>query len=537
MNNARIYFTTKFGTVFLTLALILFNSCGYYKVRTEQIDGKNTTESVLVNHKKIKDYYTVVHIGNSTTELRNIYYHKDLDSFSALAVPIVPNSKYTKYYEKIKDKRTARIRLIDKTYANQLHIYVNSLAKDETNVGFKESDISLIELYTRNKGAEVATVSLVTAASLTVFLAITCNCPHVYTNNGSNYAYSHTLYTGTTHKVLERDDYKAFSDFQPSQSDLSLIIKNEENEEQHTNLLNLIAVQHDASENVYIDQEGKLYSTKTIIRPVKSVDGSGQSLEEKLHNPDQFSYDFNEQSDHAFSDVFLTFTTPADVENAQLIMSAKNHPWGGHVFNEFSALFGRQYPKWRASQATKTKVEIEENIKKQGFTLVVSIKVDGQWVDIQSTQMIGDVSFNTLAVPIPTNLLNQISSTIEVRIRAGFMLWQLDYVALSVNASSPSNVVVLTPSIAEDQDGNSSTVELAKDDQSYMVHGQAGTQSELKFTGIPIAKEGERTLFLHSKGYYLSNKTYEGNMQRMALRPFLQDEAFARFSKELYFKK
>ena len=202
------------------------------------------------------------------------------------------------------------------------------------------------------------------------------------------------------------------------------------------------------------------------------------------------------------------------------------------MYNEFSKLFGKYYDNWVKKNQKKSKEEVLANMKETGIPLVVSIKQGEDWIDIETIDLIGDVNYNSLVIPIDQKLLT--NELIEFRIRSGFMFWQLDYMAMDFSAPADISIQYLSPSMALGNGVIDYKASLNNDDDNYMEHLVTGDSTEIKFESLKYSASQSRTIILHSKGYYLPQKEYEGKPDKEELATFKEEAGLSRYSKKLY---
>ena len=144
--------------------------------------------------------------------------------------------------------------------------------------------------------------------------------------------------------------------------------------------------------------------------------------------------------------------------------------------------------------------------------------------------MIGEVNYNSLVVPIDASLLE--GEQIEVRIRSGFMFWDLDYVNIDFTPTTELDVQHLSPTSASGTNSNDQAA-LSNDDDLYMEHLRTGDSANILFTGLKPAA-ANRTIFLHSKGYYIFQEVYEGKLQSNELAKINKDAGMSAYSERLF---
>jgi hypothetical protein len=336
------------------------------------------------------------------------------------------------------------------------------------------------------------------------------------------------MFTGAVSPDLERKDYQVLPDLFPDSTDYEIIIKNEEEEEQFIDEVSLWVVHHEKNALAATDQKGNLYTITDPISPISSFASDGTDIAEFTNYDDELPYDFM-ISPNKMSETFFTF--PAGKENGTLILKLKNTRWGGYVFSEFKQLFGKRYLQWAEKNRTKSRDELIEWQKEQGILLAVEIKKNNEWELLEYIDLIGETGFNTLVIPFSGETADP---TVEIRIKSGFKLWELDYIAVDYSQDNIVQARKLEPVEALDQNGRDFTLELSQSDNIYREQLLNGEHTRVRFDGIENIKGKSRTLLLQSEGFYIFTEPEEGKTHYLSLLRLKNKGEFSVFSKELY---
>jgi len=514
-------------SIAVVLIISLLQSCSYYKLRTANIDESTSAEVIAKNQAN----YIIVHLGANFWQLDEALI--TTETITGKLSKMTP--KAAEYYRKAVEDNNYRVEKDNKQFISQLHLHVEQFKKSDNSVTFKTSDITKIDVMKKDRAlttlSRAGTPVLITAGAIAISLAVACNCPHTYSFDGTTYHFNNTLFTGATSENMERDDYKGMPDYNPESENYSMIIKNEENEFQYTNLLELIVVNHNSDVDVVTDQNGTIYALKNQIQPTTILDDNGADLANILAYNDDLGHSFDNSGESDYKNVYATFNRPEDASNAKLVLKAKNTRWIGFVYKEFSKLFGKYYDNWVKRNHKKSKDEVMTSLKKTGIPMVVSVKKGDQWIDIETIDMIGEVNYNSLVVPIDASLLE--GEQIEVRIRSGFMFWDLDYVNIDFTPTTELEVQHLSPNSATGSNNSDDKASLTNDDALYMEHLKTGDSTNVVFTGLKPAS-AKRTIFLHSKGHYIPQVVYEGKLQSKELAKINKDAGMSAYSERLF---
>ncbi|MFT5820924.1 MAG: hypothetical protein ACI8ZM_002172 [Crocinitomix sp.] len=532
-----IFKNDKVKRIFSIFCIVIFCNltvgCNYYRVRSGKVGEGAATKTI--DRNDFRNNYYVLHVGDAMWEIQNFNLANlkitgDLATFSGPQL---------KMYERMLDGVGKRVAKNETRFTYQIHVYADSFSKEGEAVSIKEVDVTRIDIFDINQGLRAASVlgtgllAGVGGLGLLIIVACATACPHVYVYNGETYYFNNSLFTGAVAPQLERDDFKLMPDYFSSSDKYQFYVKNEKEEEQYTNFLELMVVEHEKGTEVYPDQQGNINMVKAPIMPTTLKDDGGKDLTELVGYHDGRAFVFNNTSAQDFSHVYAGFDLPENKANAKLVMQVKNTEWSGYVYHEFTKLFGSYYDNWVAkNQRKKTGEEMEADQKKHGLPLVISVKKGDEWVDIEAIDLVGSISYNGLAVELPQELLN--GDQLEVRIRSGFMFWKLDYLALDFSANDGYELQKLKPSIANGNGDKDFIDELSYDDESYMDHPLNGDSTYVEYHGLNVNPEKQRTLILHSKGYYIPLAKYDTKMERKELAKFKADGQLSRFSQDLF---
>lgn len=510
---------------FVFLVPFVFTSCRFYHLKTRTVMHNNA--QTLVKEKAYP--YILVHIGDNYWQLTNTSVKNESISGELLQV----NERVDYYYRQGLKRNNFTITHSDAIYAKQLHLYVDVLQTENDRVMIQFSNINDIKVLDKNYGLSTVGTILIAqisaAAGIGIFLAIACSCPHNYTYDGEQYHYNNTLFTGATAPNLERHDFKSLPDYHPENQSYKMLVKNEENEIQFTNLMEMISVEHSKEVEIATDQNGEVYTIKQRETAMLLMSDNGSDLAFELNQSDDQAYLFDEVGDNDFSHVFARFNVGSNKADAKLIVRAKNSDWGGLVYHSFAELMGKNYSKWVKNNQKRTPEEAQKDLIEAGIPLIVEVKKNDTWVPIEAINLISEVNYNELIVPIPEEYLN--TETVEFRLSSGYKFWELDALQMDFSAPEPVTINRFAPTSAI---GNEDyTLALSKDDDRYMEHLMTGDSALVIFENLPISTQ-KRSLFIHSKGYYLSKDTYEGKTKWGTMLAMREKGGLSAFSKALY---
>ena len=520
-------------------ALMTVSSCTQYiKLLPNQnvADYKGLTSESW----SFRDYhnYIIIHFGEQIFELSNISYNSSNAMVTGTIIPSIPLP--LSYYNSVKNN-PQNINMLRKgdpsTLAEQIHLFVTKgEVKEDGRFEFSVNDILQIDETVHQTKSNIGpggTVAIVAVSALTVgiiAIAAACGCPHVYINDGEELKWEQTLFTGAKSPQLARSDLKAIKDYFPNQETLTLTLQNDEEEEQFIDKLSLKVVDHPADVYLAIENNGNLYAYHKATSPIAVTDQDGKNQSQTTANKDGTSYDFKPEKLTDLSALHVTFK-PESLGKSRLILHVKNTKWSGYLYNEFNKLFGSEHAKWVEKNKDKSKEDREAWMRQEGIKLLVEVKRNNVWESLSEIDLIGDVTYESLALPIDVESLENL----EIRLRSGFHFWEVDYLGL---AHETENIAVkihdLTPTFATNSQGESQLDKLQGTDEKYLISTPNNASTVVTFDNIPLPNQGKRSLFLEANGYYLIQKQYTGKPNYKRLSKFKKPGELSRFSKEQY---
>ena len=497
-------------------------------VKSEVLSGTLVpiNEVELSFYKKAQSAYpkNFMKISNDLADTKDTYQEKNLkvDSFQIdnIAVDEVKKSKFNQ----------------------QIHIHTEKYLKYGNQISMNLSDISDMQILKKSlkKAANdvdkiVLTVILVIGALiglLFLILILSCNCPHVYIDNGNDLIFTNTMFTGSVSEKLERYDYKTLPDFHPTSSNFSFQIRNEEKENQFTNKVGLTVAYHDSSVQVIPTIHGELLTIKDPVQANSYNAHDGTFIKSELQKEDNYLFSFNRPTKNGLVSANLKFDKPSDVNNAKLVLKVKNTDWAGFVHQQFLKNLGSYDEKWQTSNQKLSSDEQLAAIKKAGIPLVVYIKSNNKWMEIETIQTVGNASSQSITIPINPKLLTD--KQIEIRIDSGFNLWEMDYAAMDFSKPAPIEIQYLSPSYVSGSDSNIKS--LLTDDNDYLRAEIGSKPISVNFNGLKT-NYVSRTIILQSKGYYVRVDKQAGKKNLSKLTQLSRKNGFGRFSQDLYLNR
>lgn len=510
------------------VALVLLSalsSCHYYRFK----QGNNATYEKNVAGIERKFSYVLVHSGGEVFRLKHPDYNRNGITGIKDSIP----KEVSAIYNRAKGRQNILIkkkeRRNDALVEDQLHLFVNKFDMHTDTILIQNSDLTKVEYFKKNKGltafaSVVATLGTMIGAQIT-FLFLACGCPHAYVQDGDQWVFSNTLFTGASNQKIERVDVKKLPDPSPESSTYSFQLRNEENEQQFINQLELVEVTHQEGITVVPTQEGDFQPVKRWILPTEAKDSEGNTCTKDIEHADLITHDFKTTEKDGLSYLYTSFNRESAMENQLLIITAKNTGWSGYLYEEFTRLFGSNYQKWVQGNAHLSKGKIEKRLHEAGLKLEVDVWIDNKWQSMGQVELIGNIKTHQVAIHIPEAALK--NPSLQFRLRSGFHFWEVDQVALGELDTEPIKYQVQQPRTSNTHDD----LALRPNDATYLELAPKSEPLLVTFDGLSTT--GQRTLFLRSKGYYRPLTNFEGKRDLSALN-YIRKKGLSAFSKEKF---
>jgi hypothetical protein len=364
-------------------------------------------------------------------------------------------------------------------------------------------------------------------------------CLFVYSWDGQRYNFDTEAYTGAITRGLERDDFSLLHSVREQNGEYGLMLSNDNDETQYTDQLELWVVDQDRGVTPRAGSDGSLYSVREPLAPLSARDGQGKDLMTWLSKRDRLIWEPEPAANR--QEVVLTFprpkpSNPGGTQQAKLVASVTETPWAGMAAGRMLGLLGPQLPGWYE--------QIDGNPVARGFlqawmardelfALKIEVEEPTGWQVRGMMPISGPFVSDERVVPLDVS--HVAGDTVRVRMRPPAGFWAFNSFAMDYSADLPARVTKLAPVRARDAAGKDLLPALhAADGQYYEMHEQ-GEQATVAFAAPPAARGMERTLFLHSRGYYHMHIPQTGEPDVATFQKILTEpEAGAAFSAKMY---
>jgi hypothetical protein len=386
----------------------------------------------------------------------------------------------------------------------------------EANVNKKPYQIALDQVerfwIEHSEKSTVRTVGLVAgiavgtiAVAAIVIAATKESCPFIYSWNGEKYVFDAEPYGGAISRGLERDDYSELEQLVPDRGLYRLTVKNEVQETQFTNQLELLVADHGAS-RVALNDAGKLFTLSSVHPPSVAVDETGRDLLPWLKSNDRLIWEPEPETNpnaEVRQNIQITFPKPANAIRAKLVVNAATSLWGSYMIKLVSELRGSENESWHAAidnNPLEAASVLAWNQREELFALKIDVQEPGGWV--QRGILLGGGPFISEDRVVELDLGRVRGDRLNIRIRPPKGFWAFNSFGVDYSVDQAVKTQVLHPVEAHDSAGRDRLAEILSADNSYYEMPNVGDQGFITFKAPPGEKGLKRTVFLHARGYY-----------------------------------
>jgi hypothetical protein len=412
------------------------------------------------------------------------------------------------------------------TIANEsVHGWVNKSTYDISMSQVQRLWIDREEISTGRTIGLVAGIAVGTIVVIAgIVLATKQSCPFVYSWDGTRYVFDAEPYGGAIARGLEKDDYSELGQLREQDGLYKLRVTNEVDETQMTNLTELWVVDHPAGTRVVPDIQGKLHTVSAPQELLSASDAEGHDLQPWLRTTDQRIWEppsVPDANGNLQGDIVMTFPKPANATQVKLIANAATGLWGSYMIKKMVELRGRDVGKFyfavNHSQSARKQLTAWEE-REELYRLKVYVEEPGGWVVRGILPGTGPFISKDRILPLDVSHVQGTQLRLRIHPPAGF--WALNSFAVDYSKDQPVSVQTVRPSSAHDLQGKDVLPELIASDGRYLAMPNIGDTADLTFAA-PLGTQGsDRTVILHSRGYYKLHISGAGEPDKQTLAAF-----------------
>jgi hypothetical protein len=367
-----------------------------------------------------------------------------------------------------------------------------------------------VERQELSKARTMGLVAAVTIGTIAIIVAVAVatkgSCPFVYSWDGQQYVFDAEPYGGAITQGLEKDDFTQLDHLREQDGLYRLKLTNEVDETQFTNLTELWVVDHPAGTRVVPDVRGNLHTLAAPQIPLSARDASGRDLLPWLRATDRLIWEppaVPDADGRLEGDIIMTFPKPPGVSQAKLVANVATGLWGSYMIKKMVELRGKDVGAWYTlmdqSQSARDDLFAWE-VREQLFALKIYVEEPTGWEVRGVLPGVGPFISKDRVLPLDVSRVG--GDVLKVRIHPPAGFWALNSFAVDYSADQPVSRLTLRPQTARDSAGKDVLPELVANDDRYLPMPNIGDTADLTFA-VPSRRAGtDRSVFLHSRGYY-----------------------------------
>jgi hypothetical protein len=236
-------------------------------------------------------------------------------------------------------------------------------------------------------------------------------------------------------------------------------------------------------------------------------------------------------------EIVLKYPKPRGATRANLVARAGTGIWGSHMIREMLRLRGSSVNDWYASldngPATLGALRAW-NVNEELYVLKLDVDEGGVWNTRGLLPGGGPFLTETRVVPLDVSRVTGDALRLRIRPPAGF--WALNSLEISYgDASAPLTVTKVALKSAVAVNGQDVLPDLTAVDERYYAMPTTDDRALLTFAAPPARPGTERSVFLHTRGYYRLHLPESGPPNEAALQRIVNEhDGAARLAAESF---
>jgi hypothetical protein len=354
-------------------------------------------------------------------------------------------------------------------------------------------------------GAVVGAAAGILAVAVVIVAATKESCPFVYSWDGERWVFDAEPYGGATTRGLERDDYGVLEHLRAVNGEYRLLLTNEVNESQMTNLLELLVIDHGSGIRPVADEFGRFHTVRAPSAPLSARDQRGTDLRRWLVAADDYVWEPQPSLDASRTrdTVTLSFAKPQGARTMKLVARVATGAWGSHMIRTLLGLRGSAVESWYhhidGNPLAADSVR-QWSIREGLYGLPVEVREPGGW-RVRGI-LAGGGPFLAEDRVVSLDVSRAAGDRVELRLLPARSFWGLNWLAADFSPDQTVRVDTLALTSAIDQTQGDVRDALSRSDASYHVLPAPGDQATLTFKAPPPRPGLERTVFVHARGWY-----------------------------------
>jgi hypothetical protein len=352
--------------------------------------------------------------------------------------------------------------------------------------------------------AVIAVAAIAIAKSTSDSSGKQSSCPFVYSWDGSQFRLDSEPYGGAIARGLAREDWSELKHIRDVDGQYRVLMTNEADETQHTDLAELWIADHPAGVRVVADGSGNLLGLSNIQRLLNAQEKNGREITPWLTAKDRRIWEpMPDAAGSPQNEITLTFPKPAAASRAWLVSNLATGAWGALMVKDMVSLLGRDANAWLDSLDTnilQAKSVYQWVNREETLRMKVDVEDSSGWRTQGSFSGGGPIVAEDRALPLDVSGVSGDRLRIRFRPPSGF--WALNSFEISYDAAGPVPFIRVPAESALTSGGTDMLKELASINKVYYSMPEIGDAAELQFRAPLRQPSMERTVFLHTSGWY-----------------------------------
>jgi hypothetical protein len=265
-------------------------------------------------------------------------------------------------------------------------------------------------------------------------------------------------------------------------------------------------VDHPAGSRVVPDIQGKLHTVAAPNIPLSARDSEGRDLLPWLRSTDRAIWEPPSVPDvngNLASDIVMTFPKPVDAKQVKLIANAATGLWGSYMIKKMVELHGRDtvaFLKTIDDDKSARDALFAWEVREELYALKIYVEEPSGWVVRGILPGTGPFISKDRIVPLDVSHVQ--GNQLKIRIHPPSGFWALNSFNVDYSPDRLVTMETVKPSTAVDWKGKDVLPDLMSADDRYLEMPDIGDTADLTFRA-PVRRAGtERTLILHTRGFY-----------------------------------
>lgn len=345
-------------------------------------------------------------------------------------------------------------------------------------------------------------------------------CPFVYSFDGEKYMFDAEPYGGAICQGLERTDWCPLENLAEIDGQYKIMIANELEEIQHTNMMALLVVDHPEDTAVAPDASGKIHSIARPVAPIKAFDAKGNDILPFVVQNDRVFWTSRmegrdpEKKEDLRDELIFEFPKPRDAKKAKLLVNAGTTHWGSHAIKRYLDLYGNSVHDWYDSVKTQGPEYyrfVNMHVRDELYALNIRVETEKGWIPKGFMRGGGPLISENRVYPL--NISDVAGDVLRIKFTPPVNFWMINHLAVDYSDDAAIQVTEVKPLRAFDNRGRDILDAIISDDSAYHVMPAMGDQAQLIFEAPPRAEGKQRSLLFKIKGYYDIHLDGEGEPQ------------------------